>query len=65
MARSEADEASDLALLVDLDSGRSLMDRGGLLMDLQAQFSMRADVATERLLSSEIRDRVLAEAVPR
>jgi predicted nucleotidyltransferase len=63
VARGDARDESDLDLLVDLDRGRSLMDLGGLLMDLQAQLNVRIDVATERMLRSEIRARVLAEAV--
>lgn len=35
VARGEADERSDVDLLVDMGSGRSLLDLGGLLDDLQ------------------------------
>ena len=63
-ARGEADERSDLDLLVDLDQGRSLMDLGGLLMDLQETLGVRVDISTERMLRPEIRKRVLSEAVP-
>jgi uncharacterized protein len=63
-ARGEADEQSDLDLLVDLDQGRSLMDLGGLLMDLQETLGIRVDISTERMLRPEIRKRVLSEAVP-
>ena len=64
VARGDSTSGSDLDLLVDLDRGRSLMDLGGLLMDLRAQLNMQVDVATERMLRSDIRDRVLSEAVP-
>jgi uncharacterized protein len=64
VARGEADERSDLDLLVDLDQGRSLMDLGGLLMDLQETLGVRVDISTERMLRPEIRKRVLSEAVP-
>jgi predicted nucleotidyltransferase len=40
------------------------MDIGGLLMDLQAQLNTKVDVATERMLRREIRERVLSEAIP-
>jgi len=63
VARGEADDLSDLDLLVDLDPGRGLMDMGGLLMDLQAQLHTKVDVATERMLRRDIRERVLSEAV--
>ena len=35
VARGEADSASDVDLLVEMESGRSLLDLGGLLMELQ------------------------------
>ena len=63
VARGDARDQSDLDLLVDLERGRSLMDLGGLLMDLQTQLSVRIDIATERMLRADIRDRVLSEAV--
>lgn len=36
VARGEADEASDIDLLVDMDPDRSLLDMGALLMDLRS-----------------------------
>jgi uncharacterized protein len=48
-ARETSSEQSDVDLLVDLDPGRSLMDLGGLLMDLQAALPRRVDVAAERI----------------
>jgi len=62
--RGEATECSDIDLLVELRPEQSLMDLGGLLMDLQASIGVRVDVATERMLRPEVRRRVLAEAVP-
>lgn len=35
VARGAADEASDFDFLVDMEPGRSLLDLGGLLMDLR------------------------------
>jgi predicted nucleotidyltransferase len=63
VARGEADEQSDIDLLVDMEPGRSLLDLGGLLMDLQALLGQKVDVVTERGLKPRIRERVLAEAV--
>ncbi len=63
VARGEANERSDLNLLVDLDTGRTLMDLGGLLMDIEAQLCIRVDVAAERILREDIRDRVLSEDI--
>ena len=64
VARDEADLDSDIDILVDLEPGRSLLDLGGLLMDLQELFQCRVDVVTEKGLRARIRQRVLAEAVP-
>ena len=63
MARGEADLDSDVDFLVDLEMGRSLLDLGGLLMDLQELLGYRVDVVTEKGLRQRIRDRVLQEAV--
>ena len=49
--------------LVDLEMGRSLLDLGGLLMDLQEVLGFRVDVVTERSLRPRIKERVLREAV--
>jgi len=64
VARGDACETSDVDLLVDLEPDRTLMDLGGLLMDLQEALQMRVDVATERMLRPRVRERVLREALP-
>ncbi|HET6442595.1 MAG TPA: nucleotidyltransferase family protein [Phycisphaerae bacterium] len=63
-ARGEADERSDVDVLVDMEPGRSLLDMGGLLMDLQELLGRRVDVVSERGLRERIRERVLREAIP-
>jgi predicted nucleotidyltransferase len=64
VARGEADEHSDVDFLVEMESGRSLLDLGGLLMDLRELLGREVDIVTERGLRSRIRGRVLKEAVP-
>lgn len=64
VARRDADVASDLDLLVDMDPGRSLFDLGGLQFELAQLLGRPVDVLTERGLESRIRERVLQEAVP-
>jgi uncharacterized protein len=64
VARGEADGASDIDLLVKLEPGRSLMDLGGLLYDLQNLLGTEVDVVTENGLRTRIREQVLREAVP-
>jgi predicted nucleotidyltransferase len=63
VARGEDDEQSDIDLLVDLEPGRSLLDLGGLLMDLQDLLQSEVDVVTERGLRTRIKERVLREAI--
>jgi hypothetical protein len=64
VARGEADEASDVDLLVDLEPGRTLFDLGGLQVDLTDLLGRKVDVITERGLKPRVRQRVLREAVP-
>jgi len=64
VARGEADAASDVDFLVDMEPGRSLLDLGGLQIELESLLDRRVDVVTERGLKARIRDRVLREAVP-
>jgi uncharacterized protein len=64
VGRGEGTPHSDIDFLVDLEPGRSLLDLGGLLMDLQALLGRPVDVVTEKGLRDRIRDRVLKEAVP-
>ena len=63
VARGDATDASDVDFLVDLEPGRSLLDLGGLLMDLQDLLQRDVDVVTERGLRPRVADRVLADAV--
>lgn len=63
VARGEADDVSDVDFLVDMEPGRSLLDMGGLLMDLRELLGRRVDVITEQGLRPRIRARVLREAV--
>jgi uncharacterized protein len=64
VVRGEAREGSDIDFLVDMDPGRTLLDMGGLLMDLRDALGRDVDVVTERGLKARIRERVLKEAMP-
>jgi predicted nucleotidyltransferase len=64
VARGDPRPDSDIDFLVDLDPGRSLLDLGGLVMDLQGLLGRPVDVVTEKGLKDRIRRRVLEEAVP-
>jgi hypothetical protein len=63
VARGEADEKSDIDFLVEMEPGRTLLDMGGLLMDLRQFLGREVDIVTEKGLKKRIRDRVLLEAV--
>jgi hypothetical protein len=64
VVRADARAASDVDLLVELEPGRSVMDLGGLLMDLQDHLHCKVDVMTPVMLKPRIRERVLREATP-
>ena len=64
VARGDARPESDIDFLVEMEPGRSLIDLGGLVSDLQELFGRDVDVVTERGLKPRIRARVLAEAIP-
>jgi predicted nucleotidyltransferase len=64
VAEGTADDRSDIDFLVELEKGRTLLDLGGLLMDLQELLNRKVDVVTEKALHWYIRDRILKEAKP-
>ncbi len=64
VARGQADAASDVDFIVELEPGRTLFDLGGIQADLEALLGCRVDVVTARGLKTRIRERVLREAVP-
>jgi len=64
VAEGTADERSDIDFLVELESGRSLFDLGGLLMELQDLLGRSVDVVTEKGLHWYIKERILSEAKP-
>jgi predicted nucleotidyltransferase len=63
VARGDASDGSDVDLLVDLEAGRSLIDLGGLFMDLVDLLGHDVDIGTPASLKERVRGRVLAEAV--
>jgi uncharacterized protein len=64
VARGEARPDSDVDILVDVDPGRSLLDLGALLVDLEDLLGCDVDVVTEPVLRPRLRQRVIREAVP-
>ena len=64
VARGDDRPASDLDLLVDMESDRSLLDLVGLAQDLEALLNRNVDVVTDASLHAAIREQVLAESRP-
>ena len=64
VARGEADEDSDIDLVVAFEPDRSLLDHAALWLDLQELLGCKVDVVSDRGIKPRIRDRVLREAVP-
>lgn len=64
VARGDADDASDIDLLVDAEKGTSLLDLIGFQRELQELLGRKVDVVTPAGLPPEIRSRALAEATP-
>lgn len=64
VARGDSGPLSDIDFLVEMEPGRSLLDLGGLVTDLQELLGRHVDVVTERGLKARIRTRVLKEAIP-
>jgi len=64
VARGEARPGSDVDLLVDMDSDRSLLDLVGLGQDLEELLACKVDVLTDASLHPALRERILAEARP-
>jgi predicted nucleotidyltransferase len=63
VARGDTDDRSDVDFLVDLEPGRSLLDLGGLNLDLERLLGSKVDVVSSRGLRDRVRERVLREAV--
>jgi len=64
VARDEAGDESDIDFLVDLEPGRSLLDLGGLLVDLEHLLTRKVDIVTEKGLHWYLRDKIINEARP-
>lgn len=62
MARDDANDKSDLDLLVELEEGRTGFALGGFLQDVSELVHRKVDVVTEKSLHPAIHDKVLSEA---
>lgn len=62
MARGDANDASDVDLLISVPDGVRGLEVGGLLMDIQDLLQRKVDIVTERSLHPMLRDNILKEA---
>ena len=62
VARGEDRPESDIDFLVDMESGRSLIDLIGLQQALESRLGRRVDLLTPPSLNRHMRERILAEA---
>lgn len=63
LARGESSATSDVDFLVNVAPNRTLMDLGGLLVELQETLRQPVDVATEAMLRPKVREQALRDAV--
>ena len=63
VARGEADGGSDVDFVVRFEPGRSLLDQGGLLMDLRELLGVEVDVISEGAVDGRFGENVRREAV--
>ncbi len=63
VARGSAGPESDVDLLVEIASDRSLLDQIALIQDLSELLDRRVDVISDRGLNPRVQQRVIEEAV--
>lgn len=63
VARGEEREDSDIDFLVDMEINRSLLDRIGLMQDLEDLLGRKIDIATVQGLRDYFRERIMNQAI--
>jgi predicted nucleotidyltransferase len=64
VAKGQSTTESDVDFLVELEQGRSLLDLGGFLVEMQNLLGRKVDVVTENGLHWYIKDKIIREARP-
>jgi predicted nucleotidyltransferase len=64
VARGDATDQSDVDLLVAFNDQTSLLDRAGLLIELQELLNCRVDVISDRAIKPYLSPYILKDAVP-
>jgi len=63
VARGDMRDESDIDFLVEFEPQRSLLDQGGLLMDLQDLLGCKVDVVDEHALRPRFREQIKNEII--
>jgi len=63
VARGDMQTESDIDFLVEFEPQRSLLDQGGLLMDLQDLLGCKVDVVDENALRPRFRQQIQKDIV--
>lgn len=64
VARGEDSNDSNIDFLVEMEQGRNLLDRIGLIQDLEDYLGCKVDVATINSLRDCFRERIMKEVIP-
>ena len=64
VSRGESKPESDVDFLIDVTSETSAWFPVGLIQDLEKLLGRRVEIVTERALNTDLRAKVLSEAVP-
>ena len=63
-ARGDQKKKSDIDFLIKMESGRTLMDLGGLNVDLQELFGRKIDLVEYQCIHPKLKKEILSEQVP-
>jgi uncharacterized protein len=63
-ARGEQKKTSDIDFLIELEDGRTLMDMGGLSVDLEELFGKKIDLVEYECIHPKLKSQILSQQVP-
>jgi len=63
-ARGDQGNKSDIDFLIKMENGRTLMDLGGLNIDLEELFGRKVDLVEYQCIHPKLKKEILSEQVP-
>jgi len=63
MARKEEDVESDIDFLVEMEKGKTILDRIAFTQELQRLLGKKVDVISEKAIQGRIKENILRDAV--